>query len=158
MANSTMVVAVLVALCQLLAIATSEDLIVKGSVYCDTCRVQFKTPLSHGIEGATVTLQCKDRSTESLTVETDAVTDKNGEYSIKVVGDHSRELCEVHLKSPGKDGCNEIVAELNTMRIVLSSDVGVTGPIRKADALGYMSSKVLDTCADTLKSLDIITH
>lgn len=91
-----------------------------------------------------------------MTVEIDTLTDKAGEYSIKMDGDHSAEICEVHLTKPGSEECTEIVAELNAARILLSHDAGIEGPIRKANPLGFMAPKALDKCGDTLKAMGFL--
>ncbi|KAK2638788.1 hypothetical protein Ddye_026583 [Dipteronia dyeriana] len=132
------------------------SLYVEGKVYCDTCRVQFETPVSEFIVGATVTLLCRNRMTEVVSVEIDAVTDQSGKYTIKVDGDHADSICEVHLTNSPREDCKEVTAELNAARIVLTSDVGVVEPVRYANALGFMRKEALKNCGEVLKGMGFL--
>ncbi|KAL5836847.1 hypothetical protein ACOSQ3_014016 [Xanthoceras sorbifolium] len=134
----------------------NDSLIVEGKIYCDTCRVQFKTSLSESIEGAKVKLVCRDRESEETKLELEGVTDKSGGYSLKVEGDHAEEICEVHLISSPKEYCKEITTDLNSARILLSTNDGVVEPIRRANALGFMKKEALDNCGDVLKDLGFL--
>ena len=129
------------------------SLYVEGKVYCDTCRVQFETPISEYIAGATVTLLCRNRMTELVSVEIEAVTDASGKYTIKVDNDHADSICEVHLTNSPREDCSEVTAELNAARILLTNDVGVVGPVRYANALGFMRKEALKNCAAVLKDM-----
>ncbi|KAI9184920.1 hypothetical protein LWI28_002476 [Acer negundo] len=129
------------------------SLYVEGKVYCDTCRVQFVTPISEYIAGATVTLLCRNRMTELVTVKIDAVTDKSGNYTIKVDNDHADSICEVHLTHSPREDCNEVTAELNAARILLTNNVGIVDPVRYANALGFMKKEALKNCGEVLKGM-----
>ncbi|KAK3198670.1 hypothetical protein Dsin_022085 [Dipteronia sinensis] len=135
---------------------TDNSLYVEGKVYCDTCRVQFETPLSQYIAGATVTLLCRNRMTEEVSVEIEGVTDKSGKYTIKVDGDHADSICEVHLTNSPREDCKEVTAELNAARILLTSDVGVVDPVRYANALGFMRKDALKNCGQVLKDMGFL--
>ena len=156
---STVVLVAAAALCMAALInvaeAINEDtsLYVEGKVYCDTCRVQFQTPISEYIANATVTLLCRNRMTELVSVEIEAVTDESGKYTIKVDNDHADSICEVHLTNSPREDCSEVTAELNAARILLTNDVGVVGPVRYANALGFMRKEALKNCAQVLKDM-----
>ncbi|TXG66750.1 hypothetical protein EZV62_008025 [Acer yangbiense] len=157
---SAVVLVAAAALCMAALINVAEagnekdtSLYVEGKVYCDTCRVQFETPISENIAGATVTLLCRNRMTELVSVEIEAVTDESGRYTIKVDNDHADSICEVHLTNSPREDCSEVTAELNAARILLTNDVGVVGPVRYANALGFMRKEALKNCAKVLKDM-----
>ena len=159
---STVVLVAAAALCMAALInvaeAINEDtsLYVEGKVYCDTCRVQFQTPISEYIANATVTLLCRNRMTELVSVEIEAVTDESGKYTIKVDNDHADSICEVHLTNSPREDCSEVTAELNAARILLTNDVGVVGPVRYANALGFMRKEALKNCGEVLKGIGFL--
>ncbi|XP_012091767.1 olee1-like protein [Jatropha curcas] len=132
---------------------------VEGVVYCDTCRVQFMTKVTTLIEGATVHLECFNRTGDVLTYTSpEAVTDAAGKYSIPVEGDHEDELCQVMLlKSPNPD-CNEINKDpfvRESASVTLTNDNGIAGPAREANPLGFLKKEILPECPEVLRELGI---
>ncbi|KDP21093.1 hypothetical protein JCGZ_21564 [Jatropha curcas] len=113
---------------------------VEGVVYCDTCRVQFMTKVTTLIEGATVHLECFNRTGDVLTYTSpEAVTDAAGKYSIPVEGDHEDELCQVMLlKSPNPDCATVHLECFNRTGDVLT----YTSPEAVTDAAGKYSIPV----------------
>ncbi|KAJ6397961.1 hypothetical protein OIU77_018884 [Salix suchowensis] len=97
---------------------------VQGRVYCDTCQCGFETIKTAYITGATVRIECRDRTDLQLRYSLEGVTDSNGAYKIKVVGDQADRICHVVLvDSPLADckkcrpnealpGCAELVKKL----------------------------------------------
>ncbi|MCE3049212.1 Anther-specific protein lat52 [Datura stramonium] len=124
---------VLSALCCILAFANfaqcNEHFKVEGSVYCDTCRVQFQTRLSEYIEGTWVRLVCRDIVTEQVKYEAEALTDKNGKYTIAVVGDHENELCDVEVVKSPREDCKDPAIGFENSRAVCSGNVGMHNPL-----------------------------
>ncbi|XP_009602640.1 anther-specific protein LAT52-like [Nicotiana tabacum] len=133
----------------------SQAINVEGSVYCDTCRVQFQTKLSEYIEGATVRLACKDIETEKETYSVEGVTDKNGKYIIKVEGDHENELCEVSIVKSPREDCKESAIGFENSRVVCSANVGIHNPTRYANPLFFMKTEAVSGCKDVLDELGL---
>ncbi|GMJ13844.1 hypothetical protein like AT1G29140 [Hibiscus trionum] len=125
-----------------------------GHVYCDTCRVEFETKISQPIAGATVKLECRNRSDESPTYNSpEIVTGSSGVYIIEVVGDYEDSDCEVGLvKSPRVD-CNEMTEDWRKARVVLTGLDGISGNIRYANNLGFKKKKALPECKNVLTKM-----
>ncbi|KAG2315362.1 hypothetical protein Bca52824_018484 [Brassica carinata] len=81
---------------------------IQGSVYCDTCRVQFVTRLSKFLEGAKVKLECRSRTNGTVALTKEAVTDKSGSYTMEVTGDHEEEVCELVLLQSPDSTCSDV--------------------------------------------------
>ncbi|PHU07430.1 Anther-specific protein LAT52 [Capsicum chinense] len=150
---------VLSAVCSILTFANfaqcHEFFNVEGSVYCDTCCVQFKTRLSEPIEGAVARLACRDIVTEKVKYVTEAVTDKNGKYTMKVEGDHENELCDVAVVHSPREDCNEPGLSFDSARVVCSKNVGIPNPTRYANPLFFMQKAALPGCKDVLDELGL---
>ncbi|XP_010538209.1 PREDICTED: pollen-specific protein-like At4g18596 [Tarenaya hassleriana] len=133
---------------------------IKGSVYCDTCRVQFITRLSKFLEGAKVKLECKNRVNQTVTLVEEAVTDKSGNYEMVVTGDHEEEVCEIVLVESPEAECREINNEeflRNAARISLTANDGiVSNETRTVNPLGFMRNTPLPDCPKAFKELDIV--
>ncbi|KAL2340564.1 hypothetical protein Fmac_008504 [Flemingia macrophylla] len=161
MAKSTIIVLVS-ALCFLsfLGLACAKDkFFVEGTVYCDTCRIQFLTKLSELLEGATVRVECSQvDNAKNVTFSKEAVTDASGTYKVEVDGDHEEDTCEVVLlKSPRKD-CSEVDTESHLQqaaRVSITKNNGIVSPVRQANPLGFLKKDSLPDCADLLKELGI---
>ncbi|GMI63594.1 hypothetical protein like AT4G08685 [Hibiscus trionum] len=127
---------------------------VVGRVYCDTCRVEFETKLSEPITGATVVLECRNRTTGSLTYRSVyMLTDKNGYYKIQVEGDYRDSDCDVSLvKSPRSD-CSDPTEVWRKARVVLTTADGVSSDIRFANNLGFKRKEALPQCKQVLTEM-----
>ncbi|XP_010529196.1 PREDICTED: pollen-specific protein-like At4g18596 [Tarenaya hassleriana] len=144
------------------AAADADDLDrfqIQGSVYCDTCRVQFITRLSKFLQGAKVRLECKNRVNGTLTVSKEAVTDESGSFLMEVTGDHEEEVCEIVLvESPDKD-CSEVSKEAflrNAAKISLTANDGiVSNETRIVNPLGFMVKTPSTECPAAFKELGI---
>ncbi|KAF5184451.1 Major pollen allergen ole e [Thalictrum thalictroides] len=132
-----------------------ETLFIEGKVYCDTCRTAFVTKLSQPIHGAKVALNCRDRAAGDVTYSLEGTTDELGSYKLAVEGDHEEEICEVKLISSPMDGCNEIVPGLDTARVLVTSNNGISELSRYVNSLGFLKAKPLTECAEILKGLGI---
>ncbi|XP_057544907.1 pollen allergen Che a 1-like [Amaranthus tricolor] len=132
---------------------------VMGSVYCDTCRIQFISRVSTMMEGATVRLECRNITSGVQTFKSEAVTDNLGMYNIRVDGDYEDDICEIMLiKSPDKE-CTEISTDVyakQSAKISLTSNNGEATDIRNANPLGFMRNTPLPECPEVLKELDMI--
>ncbi|KAL5718856.1 hypothetical protein ACHQM5_011717 [Ranunculus cassubicifolius] len=135
------------------AYCEEDSLTVEGSVYCDTCRILFPTDLSTPLAGATVTLSCRDRLGGDVTFTQEADTDENGHYKITVEGDHEEEICEVKLVKSSDNSCNEINTEINTARVLITSNNGIIETSRYVNPLGFLRNEPLTDCPELLKSM-----
>ncbi|GAB2228453.1 hypothetical protein Droror1_Dr00010292 [Drosera rotundifolia] len=66
----------------------TDHFFVEGQVYCDTCRAEFITRVTEYLEGAKVRLERRNITGGELSYTANAVTDKQGRYSIAVDGDY----------------------------------------------------------------------
>ncbi|KAK6917676.1 hypothetical protein RJ641_018427, partial [Dillenia turbinata] len=150
------------ALCVLSCIATAKaqepKFHVEGQVYCDTCRIRFLTRVSEVLPDAKVQLECKNRTTEVITMTKEAKTGKNGNYRIPVHGDHEEDICEVVLKESPRDDCNELGISWggNRARISLAANSGIISEAREANPLFFMKKESLPECAEVLQELGIL--
>lgn len=129
---------------------------VEGKIYCDTCRTQFVTRVSQYIQGAKVKLECKDREGGVVKFSVDGVTDKVGTYVLQVDGDHEEEVCDIVLIESGDPECSEINKDeflTKSARISLTTNNGITSPVRVANPLGFMRKNPLPECPEVLKEL-----
>ncbi|MCE3049503.1 hypothetical protein HAX54_045039 [Datura stramonium] len=79
---------------------------------------------------ARVRLVCRDIVTEQVKYEAEALTDKNGKYTIAVVGDHENELCDVEVVKSPREDCKDPAIGFENSRVVCSGNVGMHNPIQ----------------------------
>ncbi|KAK3157435.1 hypothetical protein QOZ80_2AG0122200 [Eleusine coracana subsp. coracana] len=148
------------ALCALAATAASasRDLrapragfIVRGHVWCDTCKAGFETPASTYIAGAKVRVECESKTTGVKTCSFEGHTDSTGMYNILVADEHEHELCESVLVSSPDMACAKAVAGRERAPVFLTNNNGVTSNVRVANALGFQKDVALSGCSEILK-------
>ncbi|TKY71833.1 Olee protein [Spatholobus suberectus] len=136
-----------------------EHYIVEGTVYCDTCRVQFLTKLSEPIGGATVRVECSQvDNSKNVTFNEEAMTDSSGLYRVEVEGDHEEDTCQVVLVKSPREDCSEIDQDTylqKAARISITKNNGIVSPVRQANPLGFLKAERLPGCADLLQELGI---
>ncbi|XP_058179527.1 pollen-specific protein C13-like [Rhododendron vialii] len=143
---------VLFALCVLPALASAANpFLVRGRVYCDTCRAGFETEATPGIPGAKVRIECKDRDTLKLKYSIDGVTDSTGTYYIMVTGDHGDNLCDAVLVSSPQSDCSEADPARNRSRVILTRYNGLISDARFANAMGFLRSEPMSGCSQLLQ-------
>ncbi|KAI4981804.1 hypothetical protein ZWY2020_022296 [Hordeum vulgare] len=125
--------------------------VVRGRVWCDTCRAGFETPASTFIAGAKVRVECKSRSTGAQTCSFEGHTDHTGTYNIPVDDEHEQELCESVLVSSPDTACAKAVAGRERAPVFLNNNNGVASNVRLANALGFEKDTPLAACAQILK-------
>ncbi|PIN20868.1 hypothetical protein CDL12_06425 [Handroanthus impetiginosus] len=126
---------------------------VEGEVYCDPCRVQFKTELSEKLPGATVKLECNNIDTKAVTYSVEAATDSNGRYSLQVEGDHENDICQVKaIKSPKAD-CSELMSDIVESKIECTENSGIHTDVRYANPIGFMTKESLPQCLSVLQDV-----
>ncbi|XP_073136280.1 anther-specific protein LAT52-like [Henckelia pumila] len=154
------VVGLVSAICIILAISTvahGRDQVfnIEGDVYCDPCRVQFQTTLSQKLPGATVRLVCTDEVTRKVTYDVEGVSNADGHYSLKVVGDHENDICDVTpVKSPLPQ-CSDPMTDVLKSRIVCTDNSGMHTAVRYANPLGFMTNNIHAQCPQVLHDLDL---
>ncbi|MBA0746722.1 hypothetical protein Gogos_009216 [Gossypium gossypioides] len=134
--------------------AENMTYVVVGHVYCDTCRVEFETKLSEPIAGAVVKLECRNRTDNHLTFQSqEIVTDERGDYHIVVEGDYEESDCDIALvRSPNPD-CSDPSEMWRISRVVLTTLDGVSGELRFANNLGFKKDKALPQCTRILQEM-----
>ncbi|XP_010518802.1 PREDICTED: pollen-specific protein-like At4g18596 [Tarenaya hassleriana] len=144
------------------AAADADDLDrfqIQGSVYCDTCRVQFITRLSKFLQGAKVRLECKNRVTGALTVSKEAVTDDTGSFLMQVTGDHEEEVCEIMLVESPDQECSDVSKDAylrNAAKVSLTANDGiVSNETRIVNPLGFMVKTPSADCPAAFQELGI---
>ncbi|XP_059444764.1 anther-specific protein LAT52-like [Corylus avellana] len=131
----------------------SDTFSVEGKVYCDTCQVMFETKISEPIAGATVRLECRKRFGGGLTFSVEGVTDKNGNYSLHVEGDHEEEICTLLPIKSSRPDCNEQMANYGKIVVSLTSNSGVSSNVRYANPLGFTIKEALPDCVKVLTDM-----
>ncbi|KAL6518549.1 hypothetical protein OROGR_019051 [Orobanche gracilis] len=153
MANKLLLV--LFALCFVPSIVSAgyvgESLLVKGSVYCDTCLCGYETDASKYMAGATVRVECSNRKTGELTYTSpEATTDPTGQYTIKVESDQRNDYCDVMLVKSSKPECSTLSQGRERSRVSLTRNNGMTSNIRFANNMGFLANTPLANCAQIL--------
>ncbi|KAJ7968703.1 Pollen-specific protein-like [Quillaja saponaria] len=137
---------------------TNNDYFVEGTVYCDTCRTQFMTRVSQVISGAEVQLVCKEEEGGAVTLKNTATTNDKGEYRLPWSGDHEEEICEIKLVKSTMPDCSEIPDDSylkKAARVGLTTNNGITSPVRLANPLGFLKKDPLPECTEVLKELGL---
>ncbi|XP_050287287.1 olee1-like protein [Quercus robur] len=159
MAKSIISLASALCFLSLLGFAHCDSLFsVEGKVYCDTCRIQFVTRISEYMKDATVGIECRDREGGSITHSGTAVTDASGSYKLAVEEEHEEDICAVSLIKSANSDCSEVSKDpflKKSARVSLTSNNGISSPVRLANPLGFMKKEALPQCADVLKELGL---
>ncbi|KAM7517741.1 hypothetical protein LguiB_016703 [Lonicera macranthoides] len=145
----------LFALCLIPALASARVIgspyIVKGCVYCDTCRAGFETSATKYLAGARVRIECKDRDTQKLRYSIDGITDSAGKYSITVADDHQEQMCDAMLVSSPDPECAVPDKGRDRSRVILTGKNGMTNMIRFANAMGFLRDQPMAVCAKVMQ-------
>ncbi|KAG2700969.1 hypothetical protein I3760_06G021000, partial [Carya illinoinensis] len=127
---------------------TRNPFIVKGKVYCDTCRAGFETSATTYIPGAKVRVECKDRKSMQLVYSKEGTTDSTGTYSILVTEDHEDQLCDAMLVSSPQHGCATASPGRDRARVILTGYNGMASNNRFVNAMGFTKERALSGCAE----------
>ncbi|XP_073009436.1 major pollen allergen Lol p 11-like [Typha latifolia] len=120
--------------------------IIKGRVYCDTCRAGFETSASEYLEGAKVRLECKHFGSGEIIQKGECVTDATGAYELRVEDDHQEEICEVILVDSPRPDCGEVHIGRDRARVSLTRNNGISSAVRYANAVGFLKDEPLLEC------------
>ncbi|KAE8077348.1 hypothetical protein FH972_015920 [Carpinus fangiana] len=154
MARRVLLVALCVLLPALMVSASrpvSNPFVVKGRVYCDTCRAGFETSATTYIAGARVKVECKNRNTMQLIYSKEATTDSYGTYNMFINEDHEDQLCDAMLVSSPQHDCAAMSPGREQTRVILTRYNGIASDNRFANAMGFMKDEALSGCAEILK-------
>lgn len=106
--------------------------------------------------GAKVHLECRDREDGNITYSVAGQTDKLGTYILTIDGEHEEELCETALV----ESSNSVSSEINkdafirrSARISLTTNNGITSPVRAVNPLGFVRKTPLPLCTEVLREL-----
>ncbi|GER26898.1 pollen Ole e 1 allergen and extensin family protein [Striga asiatica] len=145
----------LIAVCFVPAISGSrfvgEPYIVKGSVYCDTCRCGYETDASKYMAGATVRIECRNSDTAQVTYQSqEAITDSKGSYTIKVYGNRGDDYCDAVLVKSSDPLCSTPNMGRDRARVILTDNNGMTSYVRQANNMGFLAATPLANCGKIL--------
>ncbi|KAJ4837059.1 hypothetical protein Tsubulata_038324 [Turnera subulata] len=128
--------------------------LIKGRVYCDTCRCGFETRKTTYIPGARVRIECRDRTSAELKYRSAGnVTDGSGTYHIVVEGDQEDRICHTVLVSSPLHDCKVADPGRNRAQVILTRSNGAVSDLHFANAMGFFKDKALPGCDKLLKEL-----
>ncbi|EYU31033.1 hypothetical protein ABFS82_08G228300 [Erythranthe guttata] len=155
-------VVVLFSVCVVPAIVTAhfagDPFLVKGCVYCDSCRCGFETDVTKYMPSAKVRIECRDRDSAKLTYTQEAVTDESGCYSAVVQSDRGEDFCDAVLVKSSDDECSVPNAGRDRARVILTRNNGMTDNVRYANNMGFLKNIPLSNCAQILHKYQIIDN
>ncbi|KMZ58215.1 Pollen Ole e 1 allergen and extensin family protein [Zostera marina] len=125
---------------------SANGFVLKGKVYCDTCRSGFETSVTNYIEGAKVKLQCKNATTHVLILTMDGTTDASGTYTMDIKDDYSDEVCSVELVSSPQSDCKEMKKDRNSVQVMITENSGMSSNVRYANSLGFLRTQAMPIC------------
>ncbi|XP_004299638.1 PREDICTED: pollen allergen Phl p 11-like [Fragaria vesca subsp. vesca] len=103
--------------------------------------------------GATVRVECKDKSGVSLRYSKEGTTDSTGTYRIVVDEDHEDQICDAILVSSPQKSCSEATPGRDRARVILTGYNGIASNNRFANAMGFMRTEALSGCAQVFKQM-----
>jgi len=145
----------LIALLALLGVANAHaghNFYVTGKVYCDNCAAGYPTRISPPIPGATVAVECKDRSGKRLFYNEQS-TDNNGLFNIAVQGEHEHDACEAFTVS-SPTSCN-IPTDSSRGPVFLTHNNGINSDERKTGPFAYRSTTTHSACQAVMAEYNI---
>ncbi|KAI5669917.1 hypothetical protein M9H77_19770 [Catharanthus roseus] len=147
---------VLLAVCLLPALASAlfsgKYFLLRGKVYCDTCRVGYETTATKYLPGSHVDLICRKRDQpEAITYKVSGVTDSTGEYKIPVGRDCGDDICDVVLVKSSDPECATPNSGRDRARVALTWNNGMVSSTRFANNLGFLLNVPLASCPQVLQ-------
>ncbi|CAL1399831.1 unnamed protein product [Linum trigynum] len=130
-----------------------KPFVVRGRVYCDTCRCGFETNKTTYIPGAMVAIKCFDRKTMNLKYRDTAVTDKHGRYEMTVQDDHEDQLCRTVLVSSPWGYCKVPDEGRRRSEVILTRSNGAVSNLHFANAMGFVKEEAEEGCKELVHHL-----
>ncbi|KAK6150441.1 hypothetical protein DH2020_015373 [Rehmannia glutinosa] len=128
-----------------------EPFVVKGSVYCDTCRCGYETDATKYMAGATVRIECRNRDTAQPTYSKEAVTDSYGKYSVTVQTDRGDDICDAVLVKSSDPECSTPNKGRDRATVILTRNNGMISNVRFANNMGFLTNTPLASCPQILQ-------
>ncbi|KAI3462050.1 hypothetical protein Pfo_018713 [Paulownia fortunei] len=129
----------------------ADPFLLKGSVYCDTCRCGYETSASKYLAGAVVRVECRERTSSELTYTKEGVTDSTGHYQILVQSDRGDDFCDAVLVKSSDPECSTPNAGRDRARVILTRNNGMNSNTRFANAMGFLKNTPLASCPQILQ-------
>ncbi|KAM7276340.1 hypothetical protein ACFE04_018206 [Oxalis oulophora] len=125
--------------------------VVRGKVYCDTCRCGFETSATKYIQGARVKIECTERNSLEVVYRVDGETDATGTYKITVEDDHEDQICNAVLDYSPITSCGTKDKGRSKAPVVLTRSNGDISRVTFANAMGFLQDKAEPFCDELLK-------
>lgn len=129
----------------------TEPFHLEGCVYCDTCRCGYETDASEYMPDAIVRVECFNKDSGKVTYSKEAVTDKNGRYTVKVETDRGEDVCDAMLVKSSNPECGSPNAGRDRARVILTRNNGMISNKRYANNMGFLRNTPLSNCAQILQ-------
>lgn len=102
-------------------------------------------------------VECRNSTTNVVTVSIEGRTDQSGWYRIPVDGDHEDELCEVSLLGSNDPNCSELLDGLvHNARVAITNRNGITQTARFAGSLSYATKEFHANCSKVLLEMGVL--
>ncbi|XP_015890924.3 protein DOWNSTREAM OF FLC [Ziziphus jujuba] len=134
------------ALCVLLPALVLGQFQIQGRIYCDNCRFGFETEITTYIQGATVRLECVNRTNLQVMYSAETQTDSTGTYNFDVKEDHQDQMCNCLLGKSPVANCNKADRGRKIASAVLTAYNGVVNRFHKVNSMGFLINEALPHC------------
>lgn len=102
-------------------------------------------------------MECHNRTSGALTLSAEAVTDKSGEYTLAVEGDHEEEICELRVVESSDPECSTLLeGAVHNARVALTNKNGVVQAVRFANPLAFTKKVSLANCPQVLMEMGVL--
>lgn len=107
--------------------------------------------ISNNIAGAVVRIECYNKDSGVLTYSKEAVTGKNGRYTVKVETDRGEDVCDAVLVRSSNPECATPNAGRDRARVILTRNNGMISNKRFANNMGFLRNTPLANCGQILQ-------
>ncbi|GER47606.1 pollen Ole e 1 allergen and extensin family protein [Striga asiatica] len=150
---------VLLALCVVPSIVSAsfngDQLMLKGSVYGDTCLCGYETKASRPLAAAVGKILCTKRTDPTqVTYQKEFVTKSDGTYEVLIDGDFGNDVCNVIAVKSADPEFGKPSSGRDQARVILTRNNGMSTNVRFANAIGFDRSSPLDICGEILKQYE----
>ncbi|CAN1224866.1 Protein DOWNSTREAM OF FLC [Linum perenne] len=135
-----------------------KPFVIRGSVYCDTCRCGFETNKTTYIPGFLFFLFLllffpSSVDTMQLRYSDETTTDKDGAYEITVEDDHGDQICETVLVSSPWGYCKVPDPGRSHSQVIVTRSNGAISNLHFANAMGFLKDQAEDGCTELVRHL-----
>lgn len=96
--------------------------------------------------GATVQLECKNRTNLQVLYSAKTTTDSRGVYNFVVEKDQQDQMCSCNLEHSPDEECGKADPGRKQATAVLTADNGVVNKFHKVNSMGYLKKQTLPVC------------